>query len=104
MYVTCRARTGARAIRAGPAPAVLVATNVAACVRITPGNVGVFQAACVAVLAASGVDAGSALAYGLALHLLEVTTAIALGLPARHAGGLRPRDLRRATQHAVMPH
>jgi phosphatidylinositol alpha-mannosyltransferase len=89
--------------RLGAAAAVLVATNVAAVVPITPGNVGVFQAACVAVLAAYGVDAGSALAYGLALQLLEVTTAIALGLPALLAEGLRPDDLRRATQRTVIP-
>jgi phosphatidylinositol alpha-mannosyltransferase len=89
--------------RLSAAAAVLVATNVAAVVPITPGNVGVFQAACVAVLAAYGVDAGSALAYGLALQLLEVTTAIALGLPALLAEGLRPDDLRRATQRAVIP-
>lgn len=90
--------------RLGAAAAVLVATNVAAVVPITPGNVGVFQAASVAVLAAYGVDTGSALAYGLALQLLEVTTAIALGLPALLAEGLRPHDLRRASQRAVIPH
>lgn len=89
--------------RLGTAAAVLVATNVAAVVPVTPGNVGFFQAACVAVLAAYGVGAGRALAYGIALQLLEVTTAIALGLPALLAEGLRPRDLRRATQRAVIP-
>jgi uncharacterized protein (TIRG00374 family) len=89
--------------RLGTAAAVLVATNVAAVVPVTPGNVGVFQAACVAVLAVYGVSAGRALAYGIALQLLEVATAIALGLPALLAEGLRPRDLRRATQRAVTP-
>jgi phosphatidyl-myo-inositol alpha-mannosyltransferase len=89
--------------RLGAAAAVLVATNVAAVLPVTPGNVGVFQAACVAALAAYGVDAGRALAYGVALQLLEVTTAIALGLPALLAEGLRPRDLRRASRPAVMP-
>jgi phosphatidylinositol alpha-mannosyltransferase len=89
--------------RLGTAAAVLVATNVAAVVPVTPGNIGVFQAACVAVLAAYGVGAGRALAYGIGLQLLEVTTAIALGLPALLAEGLRPRDLRRATQREVMP-
>jgi phosphatidylinositol alpha-mannosyltransferase len=89
--------------RLGTAAAVLVATNVAAVVPVTPGNVGVFQAACVAVLVAYGVGAGRALAYGIALQLLEVTTAIALGLPALLAEGLRPRDLRLATQRAVVP-
>jgi uncharacterized protein (TIRG00374 family) len=82
--------------RLGAAAAVLVATNVAAVLPITPGNVGVFQAACVAALAAYGVNAGRALAYGIALQLLEVATAIALGVPALLAEGLRPHDLRRA--------
>jgi phosphatidyl-myo-inositol alpha-mannosyltransferase len=89
--------------RLGAAAAVLVATNVAAVAPVTPGNIGVFQAACVAVLAAYGVDAGRALAYGVVLQLLEVTTAIALGLPALLAEGLRPDDLRRASRRAVIP-
>jgi phosphatidyl-myo-inositol alpha-mannosyltransferase len=88
--------------RLGAAAAVLVATNVAAVLPVTPGNVGVFQAACVAALAANGVGAGHALAYGVALQLLEVLTAIALGLPALLAEGLRPQDLRRASRSGVM--
>jgi uncharacterized protein (TIRG00374 family) len=87
--------------RLGAAAAVLVATNVAAVLPITPGNVGVFQAACVAALAAYGVSASRAIAYGIALQLLEVTTAIALGLPALLAEGLRPHDLRRASRQGA---
>ncbi|MHB8693984.1 MAG: lysylphosphatidylglycerol synthase transmembrane domain-containing protein [Solirubrobacteraceae bacterium] len=87
----------------GAAAAVLVATNVAAVLPITPGNVGVFQAACVAALAAYGVNAGRAIAYGVALQLLEVATAIGLGLPALLAEGLRPSDVRRATLPATHP-
>ena len=87
--------------RLGAAAAVVVATNVAAVLPITPGNVGVFQAACVAALAAYGVDASRALAYGVALQMLEVATAIGLGLPALLAEGLRPRDLRDASRHAA---
>jgi phosphatidylinositol alpha-mannosyltransferase len=90
--------------RLGAAAAVVVATNVAAVLPVTPGNVGVFQAACVAALAAYGVGAGRALAYGVALQLLEVMTAVALGLPALLAEGLRPHDLRRASRAAVMRH
>jgi phosphatidylinositol alpha-mannosyltransferase len=89
--------------RLGAAAAVLVATNIAAVLPATPGNVGIFQAACVVALAAYGVDAGRALAYGVALQLLEVTTAIALGLPALLAEGLRPHDLRRAGRRATYP-
>jgi phosphatidyl-myo-inositol alpha-mannosyltransferase len=103
----CYALLGAFAIstpsRLGAAAAVLVATNVAAVLPVTPGNVGVFQAACVAALAAYGVDAGGALAYGVVLQLLEVTTAIALGLPALLAEGLRPGDLRQASRRAAAP-
>jgi phosphatidylinositol alpha-mannosyltransferase len=102
--LACYALLGAFAIstpsRLGAAAAVLVATNVAAILPVTPGNVGVFQAACVAALAAYGVDAGRALAYGVVLQLLEVTTAVALGLPALLAEGLSPDDLRRATRPA----
>lgn len=89
--------------RLGAAAAVLVATNVAAVLPITPGNVGVFQAACVAALAAYGVDAPRALAYGIALQLLEVATAVVLGLPALLAEGLTPRDLQRAGRRASAP-
>ena len=103
----CYALLGAFAISTpshlGAAAAVLVATNVAAVLPLTPGNVGVFQAACIAALAAYGVDAGRALAYGVVLQLLEVTTAIALGQPALLAEGLRPRDLRQASRVAGTP-
>lgn len=104
--LACYALLGAFAIstpsRLGAAAAVLIATNVAAVLPVTPGNVGVFQAACVAALAAYGVDAGRALAYGIVLQVLEVTTAITLGLPALVMEGLRPHDLRRASRRAAM--
>jgi phosphatidylinositol alpha-mannosyltransferase len=89
--------------RLGAAAAVLVATNLAAVIPVTPGNVGVFQAACLAALAAYGVNAGSALAYGIGLQLLEIITAIALGLPALLAEGLKPHDLRQASRRASIP-
>jgi len=89
--------------RLGAAAAVLVATNLAAAIPVTPGNVGVFQAACLAALAAYGVNAASALAYGIGLQLLEIITAIALGLPALLAEGLKPHDLRQASRRASQP-
>ena len=70
------------------AAALLLAVNVTAAVPITPSNVGVFQAACVAVLAARGVDAVSGLAYGVLLQATEVVTAVALGVPALLAEGV----------------
>jgi hypothetical protein len=45
----------ARAVGLSGAAAILVAVNVTAVVPVTPSNVGLFQAACVAVLAAFGV-------------------------------------------------
>jgi phosphatidylinositol alpha-mannosyltransferase len=89
--------------RLGAAAAVLVATNLAAVAPVTPGNVGVFQAACIAALAAYGVNAGTALAYGIGLQLLEIVTAITLGLPALLAEGLKPQELRQASRRAVIP-
>jgi phosphatidylinositol alpha-mannosyltransferase len=56
--------------------------------------VGVFQAACLVVLAAYGVGTGPALAYGIILQAVEVVTAFALGIPALLGEGLTWRDIR----------
>ena len=77
------------------AAAVLLAVNVSAVLPPTPSNVGVFQAACLVVLAAYGVGAGPALAYGIILQAVEVLTALALGLPALLGEGMTWRDIRR---------
>src|SRR4051812_7604690 len=77
------------------AAAVLVAVNVTAAVPITPSNVGVFQAACVAALAGFGVSAARGLTYGVVLQAVEVLTALGLGLPALAAEGLSWTQLRR---------
>jgi phosphatidylinositol alpha-mannosyltransferase len=66
-----------------------------AIVPLTPSNIGVFQAACIAVLAAFGVAAGRALACGLVLQAIEIISALALGLPALVREGLTPAELRR---------
>jgi phosphatidyl-myo-inositol alpha-mannosyltransferase len=78
------------------AAAVLLAVNVSAILPATPSNVGVFQAACLVVLAAYGVGAGQAIAYGIVLQAVEVVTALALGIPALLGEGLTWRDLRSA--------
>jgi phosphatidylinositol alpha-mannosyltransferase len=67
------------------AAAILVAVNITAAVPITPSNIGVFQAACIGVLAGVGVASGVGLSYGLLLQGTELVTALVLGLPA--AGG-----------------
>ncbi len=82
------------------AAAILLAVNVSAVLPATPSNVGVFQAACLVVLAAYGVGAGVALAYGIILQAVEVVTALALGVPALLREGLTWGDLRRRAEEA----
>jgi phosphatidylinositol alpha-mannosyltransferase len=77
------------------AAAVLLAVNVTAVVPVTPSNVGVFQAACIAVLAPFGVSASQGLAYGLILQAVEIVAAVVLGVPALLREGLSVRELRR---------
>jgi phosphatidylinositol alpha-mannosyltransferase len=78
------------------AAAILLAVNLSAILPATPSNVGVFQAACLVVLAAYGVGAGPALAYGIILQAVEVVTALLLGIPALLGEGLTWRDIRSA--------
>lgn len=82
--------------KAGPAAAaaILLAVNVSAILPATPSNVGVFQAACLVVLAAYGVGGGPGLAYGIILQAVEVLTALALGVPALLGEGLTWREIR----------
>ena len=79
----------------GAAAAVLFAVNVTAVLPATPSNLGVFQAACVAVLAgAYGVASADALAYGIVLQAVELATAVVMGAPALLKEGLSWRDVR----------
>ena len=87
---------------AGAAAAVLFAVNVTAVVPATPANVGVFQAACVAVLAgAYHVSTPDAIAYGIVLQVVELTTALIMGMPALVNEGLSWRDVRLRAMHAA---
>jgi uncharacterized protein (TIRG00374 family) len=79
------------------AAAVLLAVNLSAIVPITPANVGVFQAACIAVLTPLGVHSGDALAYGLLLQGVEISVAIVMAVPALLGEGLSIREIGRAT-------
>ena len=83
------------------AAAVLFAVNVTAVLPATPSNLGVFQAACVAVLSAYGVSHTNALAYGIVLQVVEITTAMAMGMPALLGEGLSLRDMRMRAMHAA---
>ncbi len=83
------------------AAAVLFAVNITAVIPATPANVGVFQAACVAVLAgAYHVPTADALAYGIVLQAVEVATAVIMGTPALVNEGLSWKDVRLRTMHA----
>jgi phosphatidylinositol alpha-mannosyltransferase len=87
---------------AGAAAAVLFAVNVTAVIPATPANVGVFQAACVAVLSgAYHVSTPDAIAYGIVLQAVEVATALIMGLPALLNEGLSWREVRLRTMHAT---
>jgi phosphatidyl-myo-inositol alpha-mannosyltransferase len=84
----------------GAAAAVLFAVNVTAALPATPSNLGVFQAACVAVLSAYGVGKTDALAYGIILQAVEIATAVAMGMPALVREGMTWKDLRLRALHA----
>ena len=84
----------------GAAAAVLFAVNVTAALPATPSNLGVFQAACVAVLSAYGVGKTDALAYGIILQAVEIATAVAMGMPALLREGMTWKDLRLRALHA----
>ena len=81
---------------------MLFAVNVTAVLPITPSNLGVFQAACVAVLTSGyGIGAAQALGYGIILQAVEVATAVIMGMPALLKEGLSWRDVRLRALHAA---
>jgi phosphatidylinositol alpha-mannosyltransferase len=82
----------------GTAAAVLFAVNVTAIVPVTPSNIGVFQAACIAVLSVYGVSQARGLAYGIVLQAIEILTSLVLGLSALTFEGLGFAELRRAAK------
>ncbi len=84
------------------AAGVLFAVNVTAILPATPANVGVFQAACVAVLAgAYHVSTADAIAYGIVLQVIELATALLMGVPALLNEGLSWREVRLRTLHGA---
>jgi phosphatidyl-myo-inositol alpha-mannosyltransferase len=86
----------------GAAAAILFAVNVSAVLPATPSNIGVFQAACIAVLVgAYGIPAADALGYGIILQGVEVATAIVLGGPALVKEGLSWREVRLRAMHTA---
>jgi phosphatidyl-myo-inositol alpha-mannosyltransferase len=86
----------------GAAAAVLFAVNVTAVLPLTPSNLGVFQAACLAVLTgAYGVDAAQALGYGIILQAVEIATAVIMGAPALVKEGLSWREVKLRAMHTA---
>jgi phosphatidylinositol alpha-mannosyltransferase len=86
----------------GAAAAVLFAVNVTAVLPATPSNLGVFQAACVAVLhGAYGVHTADALGYGIILQAVEIATALVMGAPALLTEGMSWKDVRARTMHTA---
>jgi phosphatidyl-myo-inositol alpha-mannosyltransferase len=84
------------------AAAVLFAVNITAVLPATPANLGVFQAACVAVLHTGWhVGFGDAVAYGVILQAVEVSTAILMGAPALLKEGMSWREVRLRAMHAA---
>ena len=84
------------------AAAVLFAVNITAVLPATPANLGVFQAACVAVLHAGWhVSYGDGVAYGVILQAVEVATAVLLGMPALLREGMSWREVRLRAMHAT---
>ena len=86
----------------GAAAAVLFAVNVTAVLPLTPSNLGVFQAATLAVLTGGyGVDPATALGYGIILQAVEVACAVVMGAPALVKEGLSWREVRLRALHTA---
>src|SRR5205085_10401299 len=86
----------------GAAAAVLFAVNITAVLPATPANLGVFQAACVAVLHTGWhVSYGDGVAYGVILQAVEVSTAVLMGMPALLKEGMSWREVRLRAMHAA---
>ena len=80
---------------------VIVMTNLIGLIPATPGNVGTFQLAAVAALAAYGVAAGPALAYALGLQALQLAVAIVAGLAALISQDMTLADLAGRSRQAA---
>jgi phosphatidylinositol alpha-mannosyltransferase len=86
----------------GAAAAVLFAVNITAVLPATPANLGVFQAACAAVLHTGWhVGVADGVAYGVILQAVEVSTAVLMGMPALVKEGTSWREVRLRAMHAA---
>ncbi len=86
----------------GAAAAVLFAVNVTAVLPVTPANIGVFQAACAVVLHTGWhVGIPAAVAYGVILQAVEISTAVLMGMPALLKEGMSWREVKLRVMHAT---
>jgi phosphatidylinositol alpha-mannosyltransferase len=86
----------------GAAAAVLFAVNITAVLPATPANLGVFQAACAAVLHSGWhVSYVDGVAFGVILQAVEVTTAVLMGMPALLKEGMSWREVRLRAMHTA---
>jgi glycosyltransferase 2 family protein len=69
-----------------------------------PGMIGTYQYACILALGLFGVPQPLALAYGLALNALQLSTLVAQGLVALPLAGVSMRDLLRAAPEDAPAH
>jgi phosphatidylinositol alpha-mannosyltransferase len=84
------------------AAGVLFAVNITAVLPATPANLGVFQAACAAVLHTGWhIGYGTGVAYGVILQAVEVVTAILMGMPALLKEGMSWREVRLRALHTA---
>lgn len=84
------------------AAAVLFAVNITAVLPATPANLGVFQAACAAVLHTGWhVGFGAGVAYGVILQAVEVSTAVLMGMPALLKEGMSWKEVKMRAMHAT---
>src|SRR5262249_52150935 len=84
------------------AAAVLFAVHSTVALPATPAELGVFQAACAAVLHTGWhVGYGTGVAYGVILQVVEVSTAILMGMPALVKEGMSWREVRLRAMHAA---
>ena len=84
------------------AAAVLFAVNITAVLPATPANLGVFQAACAAVLHTGWhVGLGTGVAYGVILQAVEISAALLLGMPALLKEGMSWREVKMRAMHAT---
>ena len=86
----------------GAAAAVLFAVNITAVLPATPSNVGVFQAACAAVLHTGWhVGLGAGVAYGVILQAVEISTSLLMGTPALLKEGMSWREVKMRAMHTT---